>query len=146
MATFSYNVNHVIATSYSCSNHTLPISSSSTALFPTTCGSVATFTDSSFTTSVCISQATSPDNLMAALPHTFVAASCSDQVPAVGAEVDVLQCSSLPISSRNLMTGSSCQSTSRVCLTKINSSLLCFLCGGYLIDATTINRCLHSCK
>lgn len=141
MATFSYY--DAIATSYSCSNHTLPIASSLTALCPTTSGSVATFTDSSLTTSVCISQATSPYNLMAALPHTLVATSHSEQVPAV---VDVLQCSSLPISSRNLMTGSSCKSTSRVCLANINSSLLCFLCGGYLIDATTINRCLHSCK
>lgn len=31
-------------------------------------------------------------------------------------------------------------------LTDVNSSLTCSLCKGYLIDATTISECLHSCK
>lgn len=144
MATF-YNGN---ATLYSCSDHTLlPVSRSLAAVCPTTCGSATTFTDSLLTSPVCNSQATSPYSLMpAALPNALVAGGLSDEVPAVGAAVDVLQCGSLPSSSRHLLTGPLCKSTSRVCLANINSSLLCFLCGGYLIDATTINRCLHSCK
>ena len=28
----------------------------------------------------------------------------------------------------------------------LNSHILCVLCGGYLVDATTIVECLHSCK
>lgn len=28
----------------------------------------------------------------------------------------------------------------------LNPHLICVLCGGYLIDATTIVECLHSCK
>ena len=31
-------------------------------------------------------------------------------------------------------------------LTDFNDVITCFLCKGYLIDATTINECLHSCK
>ena len=29
---------------------------------------------------------------------------------------------------------------------ELNSHILCVLCGGYLVDATTIVECLHSCK
>ncbi|KAL8560259.1 hypothetical protein ACOMHN_005990 [Nucella lapillus] len=32
----------------------------------------------------------------------------------------------------------------RIC--ELNPHLLCALCGGYLIDATTIVECLHSCR
>ena len=38
------------------------------------------------------------------------------------------------------------QTTTRLKLTDINEHLLCVLCGGYLVDATTIVECLHSCK
>jgi hypothetical protein len=31
-------------------------------------------------------------------------------------------------------------------LPDINPNLMCALCGGYLIDATTVVECLHSCK
>lgn len=31
-------------------------------------------------------------------------------------------------------------------LQDLNSHILCVLCGGYLVDATTIVECLHSCK
>ncbi|XP_011163365.1 uncharacterized threonine-rich GPI-anchored glycoprotein PJ4664.02 [Solenopsis invicta] len=35
----------------------------------------------------------------------------------------------------------------RMCLAKLNEQLICKLCGGYFIDATTIIECLHSfCK
>ncbi|KAI0211610.1 Polycomb complex protein BMI-1-A, partial [Lamellibrachia satsuma] len=34
--------------------------------------------------------------------------------------------------------------TTRLQLTDVNPHLLCVLCGGYLIDATTIIECLHS--
>ena len=39
------------------------------------------------------------------------------------------------------------QSTSKkLRLTEVSPHLICALCGGYLIDATTIVECLHSCK
>ena len=38
------------------------------------------------------------------------------------------------------------QTTTRLKLTDINEHLVCLLCGGYLVDATTIIECLHSCK
>lgn len=28
----------------------------------------------------------------------------------------------------------------------LNEFFLCFLCGGYKVEATTINDCMHSCK
>lgn len=28
----------------------------------------------------------------------------------------------------------------------LNPHIMCVLCGGYLVDATTIIECLHSCK
>lgn len=31
-------------------------------------------------------------------------------------------------------------------LSDLNPHLMCVLCGGYYIDATTIIECLHSCK
>jgi len=31
-------------------------------------------------------------------------------------------------------------------LSDVQCWLSCTLCGGYLIDATTISRCLHTCK
>ena len=31
-------------------------------------------------------------------------------------------------------------------ITDLNPRLICQLCGGYYIDATTIIECLHSCK
>lgn len=34
----------------------------------------------------------------------------------------------------------------KIKLTEINPYLTCYLCKGYLIDATTISECLHSCK
>lgn len=34
----------------------------------------------------------------------------------------------------------------RIKITDLNSHLTCPLCAGYLIDATTIVECLHSCK
>lgn len=37
-------------------------------------------------------------------------------------------------------------STTRLQLRELNPHLLCVLCGGYLIDATTIIECIHSCK
>lgn len=35
---------------------------------------------------------------------------------------------------------------SRVRLTEVNPYLVCVLCHGYLVDATTIAECLHSCE
>ncbi|ELU14843.1 hypothetical protein CAPTEDRAFT_207553 [Capitella teleta] len=38
-------------------------------------------------------------------------------------------------------------STSKVKLTELNPHLICVLCGGYYVDATTITECLHTfCK
>jgi len=34
----------------------------------------------------------------------------------------------------------------RLSLADLNTHLVCVLCGGYLIDATTIIECLHSCE
>lgn len=31
-------------------------------------------------------------------------------------------------------------------LSELNPHLICVLCGGYLIDATSIVECLHSCE
>ena len=31
-------------------------------------------------------------------------------------------------------------------LQQLNPHIMCVLCGGYLVDATTIIECLHSCK
>lgn len=36
--------------------------------------------------------------------------------------------------------------TTRIKITELNPHLMCVLCGGYFIDATTIVECLHSCK
>lgn len=36
--------------------------------------------------------------------------------------------------------------TTRIKITELNPHLMCVLCGGYFIDATTIIECLHSCK
>ena len=38
------------------------------------------------------------------------------------------------------------QRASKLRLTEVSPHLICALCGGYLIDATTIVECLHSCK
>uniref|UniRef100_A0A8C4NP42 BMI1 proto-onco, polycomb ring finger n=1 Tax=Dicentrarchus labrax TaxID=13489 RepID=A0A8C4NP42_DICLA len=35
--------------------------------------------------------------------------------------------------------------TTRIKITELNPHLMCVLCGGYFIDATTIIECLHSC-
>lgn len=34
----------------------------------------------------------------------------------------------------------------KVLLKTVSQQITCFLCKGYLIDATTIVECLHSCK
>lgn len=34
----------------------------------------------------------------------------------------------------------------RITLNDINTYITCVLCKGYLIDATTITECLHTCK
>ena len=34
----------------------------------------------------------------------------------------------------------------RLKITDVNQHLICALCSGYLVDATTIIECLHSCK
>lgn len=34
----------------------------------------------------------------------------------------------------------------KVCITTVSPQITCHLCKGYLIDATTIVECLHSCK
>lgn len=34
----------------------------------------------------------------------------------------------------------------RMRVADLNSNLICVLCGGYFIDATTLTECLHSCK
>ncbi len=34
----------------------------------------------------------------------------------------------------------------RVQLSDVNAYISCVLCKGYLIDATTITECLHTCK
>ncbi len=34
----------------------------------------------------------------------------------------------------------------KILLTDVNEFITCFLCRGYLIDATTIPDCLHTCK
>ena len=45
-----------------------------------------------------------------------------------------------------------CSSTSpamsllKMSLQQLNPHIMCVLCGGYLVDATTIIECLHSCK
>lgn len=36
--------------------------------------------------------------------------------------------------------------TTRIKITELNPHLICVLCGGYFIDATTIIECLHSCE
>lgn len=36
--------------------------------------------------------------------------------------------------------------TTRIKITELNPHLMCALCGGYFIDATTIVECLHSCE
>lgn len=36
--------------------------------------------------------------------------------------------------------------TTRIKITELNPHLMCVLCGGYFIDATTIIECLHSCE
>ena len=28
----------------------------------------------------------------------------------------------------------------------LNEHITCFICGGYLVDATTITECIHTCK
>lgn len=38
------------------------------------------------------------------------------------------------------------ESTGRVKLRDVNPHLVCVLCHGYLVDATSIAECLHSCK
>ena len=38
------------------------------------------------------------------------------------------------------------QRSGRLHLREVNEHLVCVLCGGYFIDATTIVECLHSCK
>jgi hypothetical protein len=43
-------------------------------------------------------------------------------------------------------TMDSSQKHEKIKLVEINSYLTCYLCKGYLIDATTISECLHSCK
>lgn len=43
-------------------------------------------------------------------------------------------------------SSSSATKNERIKLVEINSYLTCYLCKGYLIDATTISECLHSCK
>ena len=35
---------------------------------------------------------------------------------------------------------------SKVTMQRINECITCRLCAGYLIDATTITECLHTCK
>lgn len=37
-------------------------------------------------------------------------------------------------------------SNTKLKLSDLNPHLMCVLCGGYYIDATTIVECLHSCK
>ena len=34
----------------------------------------------------------------------------------------------------------------RVPMLEVNPHVMCVLCGGYFIDATTIIECLHSCE
>lgn len=36
--------------------------------------------------------------------------------------------------------------TTRIKITELNPHLMCALCGGYFVDATTIVECLHSCE
>lgn len=43
-------------------------------------------------------------------------------------------------------TGSRISRTSRRKVKDFNDSITCSLCSGYLIEATTINDCLHTCK
>lgn len=38
------------------------------------------------------------------------------------------------------------KSDKKILLTDVNSFITCVLCKGYLIDATTITECLHTCK
>lgn len=45
-----------------------------------------------------------------------------------------------------MMDATKKQPHERTKLVEINSHLTCNLCKGYLIDATTISECLHSCK
>ena len=34
----------------------------------------------------------------------------------------------------------------RIKLKLLNKHIVCAICGGYLIDATTVTECLHTCK
>ena len=34
----------------------------------------------------------------------------------------------------------------QIYLTDVNPYITCVLCKGYLVDATTITECLHTCK
>jgi len=36
--------------------------------------------------------------------------------------------------------------TTRIRITELNPHVICVLCGGYFVNATTITECLHSCK
>ena len=36
--------------------------------------------------------------------------------------------------------------TTKIKITELNPHVICVLCGGYYINATTITECLHSCK
>ena len=33
----------------------------------------------------------------------------------------------------------------KIKLQTLNSHIICKICGGYLIDATTVTECLHTC-
>lgn len=36
--------------------------------------------------------------------------------------------------------------TTKIKITELNPHVICVLCGGYYINATTITECLHSCE
>lgn len=40
----------------------------------------------------------------------------------------------------------SLQEEVKVKMKELNEHIVCFLCAGYFIDATTITECLHTCE
>lgn len=50
------------------------------------------------------------------------------------------------LAKRAVVTACTMLQPRRLRMADLNASLICTLCSGYLIDATTIIECLHSCK
>lgn len=53
---------------------------------------------------------------------------------------------SLSLTENRMLEKIKMEKLKKVRLTDVNTFLTCSLCCGYLIDAITINVCMHSCK